>query len=235
MSLAFQPLDAGLMLSLALNSLTCFSVLAKLTPRFSFFAGLGYINGADSTIFSSLWKTIAFTEANKRQQFFLIDNHSGSQSFSSKMALKRERGICMMRIKTGFVSFGPLWSIIGLHPNNIRRDAPVWPQILPSPILFKEATATSMMHLKVTGKGTSPVKSQILPSPILFKEVTSTKNPCSLDDFVVAKSSIKWRMMTLKGRKPLCQFVRWNQNVPLHLDLEEHHCSQEERKRTYCS
>ena len=41
------------------------------------------------------------------------------------------------------------------------------------------------------GKGTSPVRSQILPSPILFKEVTATKNPCSLDDFLVVKSPIK--------------------------------------------
>jgi len=61
----------------------------------------------------------------------------------------------------------------------------------PFTILFQEATAMSMMHLKVTGKGMSPVRPQILPSPILFKEVTATKNPCSLDDFLVARSSIK--------------------------------------------
>ena len=45
----------------------------------------------------------------------------------------------------------------------------------------------SMVHLKVTGKRMSLVSSQILPSPILVKEVTATKNPCSLDDFLVAE------------------------------------------------
>jgi len=129
------------------------------TPAFSPFPGLGNSDGTDSTVFSSLWKTVAFTEANKRQQFCLTGNHLGSQSFSSEMASKRERGICMMWTKTGFVSTRPLWSIIGLHPANVRCDAPIWPQILPSPILFKGATTTSMRPLRVTGKGTSPVRS----------------------------------------------------------------------------
>jgi len=57
-----------------------------------------------------------------------------------------------METISGFVRSGPPWSIISLHPDNVRRDAPVWSQILPSPILFKEVTATSTMHLKVTGK-----------------------------------------------------------------------------------
>ena len=46
-------------------------------------------------------------------------------------------------------------------------------------------------YLKGTGNEMSPLRSQILLSPILFKEVTATKHPCSLDDFLVAKSSIK--------------------------------------------
>ena len=50
-------------------------------------------------------------------------------------------------------------------------------------------------YLKVTGKGVSPVRCRILPSPILFKEVTASKNSCSLDDFLAAKSFIKRRIM----------------------------------------
>ena len=46
-------------------------------------------------------------------------------------------------------------------------------------------------HLKVTGKRMPLVRSRILPSPILFKKVIATKNPCSLDDFLVAKYFIK--------------------------------------------
>jgi len=58
------------------------------------------MDGAYSTV-SSLWKTVAFTEANKEQQVRLIGNHLGGQSFSSEMASKRrERGICMLRTKT---------------------------------------------------------------------------------------------------------------------------------------
>ena len=80
--------------------------------------------------------------------------------------IKEGRGI---RTKTGFVSSGPPWGIIGLHPSNVRHDALVWSRILPSPILFEEVTTTSMMHLKVIGTGMSQVRSRILPSRILFK------------------------------------------------------------------
>ena len=45
-----------------------------------------------------------------------------------------------------------------MHPDNVGHDAPVWSQILPSPILFTEVTAMSTMHLKVTGKRILPVK-----------------------------------------------------------------------------
>jgi len=91
----------------------------------------------------------------------------------------------------------------------------------------------SMAHLKDTGKRTSPVRSRILPSPILFKEVIVTKNSCSLDDFLVAELPIKWRIMA--SWRHSHQLVGWNQNSPLHFNLEKHHCSQEERKLIYCS
>ena len=97
------------------------------------------------------------------------------------MVSKRARRIYTTETISGFVRSGPPWSIIGLHPDNVEHDASVWSQVLPSPILFKEVTTTSTMHLKVTGKKISLVRSRILPSPILFKEVTSTRNPCSLE------------------------------------------------------
>jgi len=40
--------------------------LCEITLRFSLFAGLEYIDGADSTVSSSLWKMVAFTKANKK-------------------------------------------------------------------------------------------------------------------------------------------------------------------------
>ena len=83
-SLAFQQLDTGLMLSPTFKILTCF-VFAKLISGFSLFTGLSYTEGEDSTISSSLWKTTAFTKANKKQRFRLIGNHSKSQSFSSEL------------------------------------------------------------------------------------------------------------------------------------------------------
>jgi len=76
-------------------------------------------------------------------------------------------------------------------------------------------------YLKVTGKGVSPVRSWILPSPILFKEVTAAKNPCSLDDFLLAKSSIKRRITALWGGGFRVQLVRWTQNVSLHVDFND--------------
>ena len=103
--------------------------------------------------------------------------------------------------KTGFIKYGPPWSIIGLHSDNVRHDAPVWSRILPSLILFKEVTITNMLYLKVTRRRTLPVWSRILPSPILFKKVTATENPCSLDDFLMAKYSIKRRITALSGRR----------------------------------
>jgi len=50
------------------------------------------------------------------------------------------------------------------------------------------------------GKETLPACSRILPSPILFKKVTMIENSCTLDDFLVAKSPIKWNIMALWGR-----------------------------------
>ena len=85
-----------------------------------------------------------------------------------------------------------------------------------------------MAHLKITEQRTSPVRSQILPSPILLKEVTATKNPCSLDAFLMVEMLIKWRITALW--RPSHQLVGWNQNAPLHFNLEKYHCSQEERK-----
>ena len=55
----------------------------------------------------------------------------------------------------------------------------------------------SMVHLKVTEKRTSPVKSRILPSPILLKEMTATKNPCSLDDFLVVELPVNRKITSL--------------------------------------
>ena len=94
--------------------------------------------------------------------------------------------------------------------------SPVKSQIVPSPILFMEATTTSMMHLKVTRKGMSPVRSRILLSPVLFKRVTTTKSLCSLDDFLVEKSFSKRRIIALWGRRhfrPDCILISRNTNV----------------------
>ena len=199
-SLVFQPLDAGPMYwapHLSFNILTSFC-LCKINPGSSLFTGLVYIDGADSTVCFNLWKTIAtFIEVNKKRQVHSIGNHSGSQSFSSEMVSKRAKEICTTKTKTGFVKFRPPWSIIGLHLDNVRHDAPGWSQIFPSWIMFKQVTATSMLYLKVTGRRTLPVWSRILPSLILFKEVTTTKDTYSLDNFLVEKSSIKQRIMAL--------------------------------------
>ena len=187
-ALRFQSLDAGPMfwaLHLSSNILTWFC-LCEINPGFSLFIGLGYIVGADSTI-----------PYNRKQQVCLIDNYSGSQSFSLEIVSKRARGICRTKTKIGFVSFGPPWSIIGSHSDNVRHDAPVWSRILPSLILFKKVTATSMLYLKILRRRTLPVWFRILSSSILFNEVTATENLYSLDDFLVVKSSIKRRITIL--------------------------------------
>ena len=54
-----------------------------------------------------------------------------------------------------------------------------------------------MVSLKAKGKRMSPVRSRILPSPILLKEVTATKNPCSLDAFLVVVMLTKRRITAL--------------------------------------
>jgi len=86
----------------------------------------------------------------------------------------------------------------------------------------------SIAHLNVTRKRTLPVRSRIPPSPILLKEVTATKNPCSLDDFLMVKLPIKQRITALW--RPSHQLVGWNPNALLHFDLEKHHYSREEKK-----
>ena len=147
------------------------------------------------------------------------------------MVSKRARRNCTIETISCFVRSGPPWSIFfGLHEDNVGHDAPVWSQIPPSPILLKEAAATSMMHLKVTGKGTLPVWSQILPSPILFKEVTATENLCLLDDFLVTKSFINRRITDLQGWKTFtpvgrmeseCSTAFQSRGTPLFLRGEE--------------
>ena len=67
-------------------------------------------------------------------------------------------------------------------------------QPCPGFLIITVAMVVGMAALKVTGKRKSPVRSQILPSPILFKEVTATKNPCSLDAFLVVEMLIKRRI-----------------------------------------
>jgi len=60
------------MLSRVPKYLAMFFVFARLTPDFSLFAGLDYIDGANSTVSFSLWKAAAFTEASKFIQLAAI-------------------------------------------------------------------------------------------------------------------------------------------------------------------
>ena len=69
-------------------------------------------------------------------------------------------------------------AVLDTHQDIIEHDAPVWFHILPN----HNKNGAFEGHRKRT----SPVRSQILLSPLLFEEVTATKNPCSLDDFLVA-------------------------------------------------
>ena len=123
---------------MSFNIFTCFC-LCKIDPGFLLFAGLGHIEGAGSTVLFNLWQAIAvFIETTSP-----FDRQSLRRSeLLFRNIIKRARGICTMKIKTGSVKFGPPWSIIALHPGNVRHDAPVWSQILSSLIFFKEMTAT---------------------------------------------------------------------------------------------
>ena len=81
-------------------------------------------------------------------------------------------------------------------------------------------------HGAFEGHGKANVTSKVSDPP--FTKEDSNEKSCSLDDFLVAKLAIK-REITALGR-PSHQLIGWKQNVPLHFDLEKHHCSQEERK-----
>ena len=70
-----------------------------------------------------------------------------------------------------------------MHQDVIGHDAPLRSRILPD----HNEHGTFEGH----GKENVTSKVSILLSPILFKEVTTTKNPCSLDDFLVAELPIK--------------------------------------------
>ena len=155
-------------------------------------------------LFSLRKTTFTFIGTNNERQARLTGNYSESQSFFSEMISKRARRICTTEIISGFVRFGPSWSIIGFHLDNVGHDAPVWSQIFPSLILFKEVTTTSTMRLKVTKKRTSLVQFWILSSPILFKEVTTTNmmrlkvtgKRTSLVQFWVLSSPILFKEVT---------------------------------------
>jgi len=71
----------------------------------------------------------------------------------------------------------------------IGHDAPVMSRILPD----------RNEHGAFEGHEKEDVTSKvsILASPILFKAVTATKNPCSLDDFLVVELPIKRRITAL--------------------------------------
>ena len=108
--------------------------LSPLTKRDNF----GYIDEDDPIVLFNLQKiTPAFIRANKEWQARLTDNYSINQSSFSKMVSKRVRMICTMETISGFVRSGSPWSIIGLHPDNVGDNAPVWSQILFLPILRK--------------------------------------------------------------------------------------------------
>jgi len=113
----------------------------------------GHIDGADPNVLFSLRKTTpAFIGANKKRQARLTGNYSGSQSSFSEMVSKRARKICATETISGFVRSGPLWSIIGLHPDNVGHDAPVWSQILPSHNLIQGSDNNEHDTLEGHGK-----------------------------------------------------------------------------------
>jgi len=72
-----------------------FSFFLKLTLEFSLFASLGYIDGADSTISSCQWKTIAFIEANKNNKFIQSADIQKSKLLFGD-GIKEEEGISMI-------------------------------------------------------------------------------------------------------------------------------------------
>ena len=74
-------------------------------------------------------------------------------------------------------------AVVDTHQVIIGHDASVMSWILPG--------SQWVWCINVTGKRKSPVRSQILPSPILLKKVTATEKPCSLDDFLAVKLTIK--------------------------------------------
>ena len=78
-------------------------------------------------------------------------------------------------------------AVLYTHQDILGHDAPVMSQILPD----------HNEHSAFEGHGKEDVTSKVLPSPILFKEVTATKNPCSLDDFLMVELPIKRRIMAL--------------------------------------
>ena len=108
--------------------------LSHLTKRNQF----GHIDGVDPNVLFMLRKTTpAFIWANKEWQACLTSNFSGSQKSFSEMVSKKARMVYTTKTISGFARSGPPWSIIGLYLDNVGHDAPLWSQILPSPILFK--------------------------------------------------------------------------------------------------
>ena len=82
-------------------------------------------------------------------------------------------------------------------------------QHCPGFIMVTVGMVVGMVSLKATGKRMSPVRSRILPLSILIM-----KDP-----------ALWWQNLSLSEGLWPHQLVGWNQNVPLHFDLEKHHCS----------
>ena len=73
-----------------------------------------------------------------------------------------------------------------IHIKTLLDDAPVRSQILPD----------HNEHRALEGQRKEDATSNVLDLPFT-KEVTATKNPCSLDDFLVAELPIKRRITVL--------------------------------------
>ena len=74
-------------------------------------------------------------------------------------------------------------AVLHTHQDIIGHDALIRSRTLPD----------HNEHSIFEGHGKEIITGKVsdLPSPILFKEVKETKNPCSLDDFLVMELTIK--------------------------------------------
>ena len=112
----------------------------------------------------------------------------GSSVFVGFMGEYLDRPACSIGEHSGSQSSCPwvrrIRAVAGIRQGPIEYDAPVMPRVL------HDHSGYGAFEGHVKEDITS--KSLNLPSPILLKE--ATKNPCSLDDFLVVEMLIKRRI-----------------------------------------